>query len=85
MAPSSSPFPQPGGLLGVAGYSSFLGKSRKKVMALLLQLRRPRMALAIGGGQKSLGRERVKYRDGCSLAQPCPDTGCTSLRVCVAY
>lgn len=55
MAPSSFQFPQPGGLLKVAGVPLVLGKCRRprSQHSLPLQLRSPRKALATGGGLRS--------------------------------
>ena len=65
---------------GLAGNSevSFASGKEKKVKALSLQLRRPRMALAIGEGRESLEGERVKYK-GLSYTTLPRDSGYVSL------
>ena len=57
---------------------SFTSGKEKKVKALSLPLRRPRMALAIGEGRESLEGERVKCK-GFSYTTLPIDSGDTSL------
>lgn len=45
----------------MAGCPSLLGKTRRS-RPLSLELRRPRVAWAVGQGQESLRAERVKYK-----------------------
>ena len=65
---------------GLAGNSevSFTSGKEKKVKALSLQLRRPRMALAIGEGREILEGERIKYK-GLSYTTLPRDSGYTSI------
>lgn len=61
MTPSSSPVPTARRLAGGTGVSLASGKELK-VKARALQLRRLRMASAVGDGQESSRAERVKYK-----------------------
>lgn len=64
---------------GLAGNSEVsFASGKEKVKALSLQLRRPRMALAIGEGRESLEGERVKYK-GLSYTTLPRDSGYISL------
>lgn len=62
---------------------SFTSGKEQKVKTSSLQLKRHRMALAIGEGQESLGGgERVKYKGLTGTTLP-RDSGCTNLPACM--